>query len=341
MIQNFKPNSRLALCGYALAAIFSIAFPAVAQTPAQTAAAAPYPTKPIRMLVPFAAGGGTDVLARVLGEKMAVALGQPIVVDNKPGAGGIIGTDALAKSPADGHTLMLGLSTSSMINQFLYAKLPYDTQRDLTLVYRVAMGPMVLVVHPSVAAKNGPELLQYIKNNKEKLAYGSYGIGSYPHLGGAYLSESQQGGMNHIAYKGEAPMVQDLIGGQIQMAFASALAAKGHIDSGRLRAIGVIGEKRMTVLPNVPTLAEQGLTDEPYRITGWLAVAAPGGTPKAVVARVAKEIGAALQLPDVREKVVAMGFEIEDSSPEKFQAAYRKEMPVWERLVKQTGARLD
>ena len=147
--------------------------------------------------------------------------------------------------------------------------------------------------------------------------------------------------MNHIAYKGEAPMVQDLIGGQIQMAFASALAAKGHIETGKLRAIGVTGDRRMTALPNVPTLAEQGLTDEPYRITGWLAFAAPGGTPKPVIDRIAQEIGAALKQPDVREKVVAMGFEIEDSSPEKFQAAYRKEMPVWEKLVKQTGAKVE
>ena len=335
MHPNFKPNRRLALTASALAAIFMIAIPVQAQTPA------PFPTKPIRVIVPFAAGGGTDVLARVLGEKMGASLGQPIVVDNKPGAAGIIGTDAMAKSAPDGHTVMLGLSTSLMTNQFLYSKLPYDTQRDLALVYRVAMGPMVLVAHPSVEAKTGPELLQYIKSHKAKLAYGSYGIGSYPHLGGAYLSESQQGAMNHIAYKGEAPMVQDLIGGQIQMAFASALAAKGHIETGKLRAIGVTGDRRMTALPNVPTLAEQGLTDEPYRITGWLAFAAPGGTPKPVIDRIAQEIGAALKQPDVREKVVAMGFEIEDSSPEKFQAAYRKEMPVWEKLVKQTGAKVE
>jgi len=338
-IISFPSGRRAMLACGAGAAMLCVVAPVLAQT---AAASAPFPSKPVRMVVPFAAGGGTDTLARVLGEKMATSLGQPVIIDNKPGAGGIIGTDAVAKAPPDGHTMMLGLSTSLMINQFLYAKLPYDTQRDLTLVYRIAMGPMVLVVNPTgIPAKNGPELLKYVAANKAKLAYGSYGIGSYPHLGGAYMSETQQAQMNHIAYKGEAPMVQDLIGGQIHMAFASALAAKGHIESGKLRAIGVTGDRRMTALPNVPTLAEQGLDDETYRITGWLAVAAPGGTPKPVVDRAAKDIHAALQVPEVRERVAAMGFEIEDSSPERFLAAYRKELPVWERLVKQSGARLE
>jgi len=265
-IISFPSGRRAMLACGAGAAMLCVVAPVLAQT---AAASAPFPSKPVRMVVPFAAGGGTDTLARVLGEKMATSLGQPVIIDNKPGAGGIIGTDAVAKAPPDGHTMMLGLSTSLMINQFLYAKLPYDTQRDLTLVYRIAMGPMVLVVNPTgIPAKNGPELLKYVAANKAKLAYGSYGIGSYPHLGGAYMSETQQAQMNHIAYKGEAPMVQDLIGGQIHMAFASALAAKGHIESGKLRAIGVTGDRRMTALPNVPTLAEQGLDDETYRIAG-------------------------------------------------------------------------
>jgi tripartite-type tricarboxylate transporter receptor subunit TctC len=306
-----------------------------------TAHAQTYPTKPIKMVVPFAAGGGTDVLARVIGEKLSAGLGQPVVIDNKPGAAGIIGTDAVAKAAPDGYTIVMSLSNALLTNQFLYEKLPYHPERDLTLVYQVAMGPLVLVVHPSVPAKTAPELLKYVAANKGKLAYGSYGLGAYPHLAGAHMSLTQDADMNHVAYKGEAPMVQDLIGGQIQMAYASALQAKPHIEAGKLKAIGVTGERRMSTLPNVPTLAEQGLKDEAYRLTGWLAVAVPAATPKPIVQRLADEIRKATQQPDVQQKVAAMGFELKDSSPEAFAAAYKAERPVWERLIRQSGAKLE
>lgn len=326
-------NRRAWLCAMASTAALCTGTAAQAQA---------YPTKPIRMVVPFAAGGATDVLARVIGQKMAAGLGQPVIIDNKPGAAGIIGTDAVAKAPPDGHTIVLSPSGPLMTNQFLYEKLPYDTQRDLTLVYQIAMAPLVLVVHPSVPANTGPELLQYVKANKGKLAYGSYGVGAYPHLAGAHMSLTQQADMNHIAYKGEAPMMQELIGGQIQMAYATALVAKPHIEAGKVKAIGVTGEHRMSTLPNVPTLAEQGLKDEAYRVTGWLAIAAPAGTPKAVVDRIAAEVRKATQQPDVRSRIAAMGFfEIKDSSPEAFAAAYKLERPVWERLIKQSGAKLE
>jgi tripartite-type tricarboxylate transporter receptor subunit TctC len=327
------PNRRALLCAAASVATLC-ALPAAN---AQTA----YPNKPIRMVVPFAAGGATDVLARVIGQKMAAGLGQPVIIDNKPGAAGIIGTDAVAKAAPDGYTIVLGLSNSLMTNEFLYEKLPYDTQRDLTLVYQIAMAPLVLVVHPSVPVKTGPELLKYVTANKGKVAYGSYGVGAYPHLAGAHMSLATQSDMNHVAYKGEAPMMQDLIGGQIQMAYASALVAKPHIDSGKIRAIGVSGERRMSTLPNVPTLAEQGLKDEAYRVTGWLAIAAPAKTPKPIVDRIAEEVRKATQQPDVRERVSAMGFEIKDSSPELFATAWKAERPVWERLIKQSGAKLE
>ena len=300
-----------------------------------------YPSKPIRMVVPFAAGGATDVLARVVGEKMAAGLGQPVIIDNKPGAAGIIGTDAVAKAPADGYTLVLALSNSLLTNQFLYQKLPYDTQRDLTLVYQIATAPLVLVVHPSVPVKSGPELLKYVAANKGKVAYGSYGVGAYPHLAGAHMSLTQKAEMNHVAYKGESPMLQDLIGGQIQMAFASALVAKPHIEAGKLKAIGVSGERRMATLPDVPTLAEQGLADEAYRVTGWLAIAMPAGTPKPIVQRIAEEVGKATRQPDVQARVAAMGFDLKESSPEAFAAVYKKESPVWERLIKDSGAKLE
>ncbi|MGJ7525639.1 Bug family tripartite tricarboxylate transporter substrate binding protein [Variovorax sp. GB1P17] len=333
---NFRitPNRRALLCATAAVTTLLCALaPAHAQ--------APYPNKPVRMVVPFAAGGATDVLARVLGQKISAGLGQPVIIDNRPGAAGIIGTDAVAKAAPDGYTIVLGLSNSLMTNEFLYEKLPYDTARDLTLVYQIAMAPLVLVVHPSVPVKTAPELLKYVSANKGKLAYGSYGVGAYPHLAGAHMSLTQQADMNHVAYKGEAPMLQDLIGGQIQMAYASALVAKPHIDSGKIRAIGVSGERRMSTLPDVPTLAEQGLKDEAYRVTGWLAIAVPAKTPKPIVDRIAQEVRKATQQPDVRERVAAMGFEIKDSSPELFATAWKAERPVWERLIKQSGARLE
>jgi tripartite-type tricarboxylate transporter receptor subunit TctC len=312
----------------------ALAFAGLAQ--AQT-----WPTKPVRIVVPFAPGGATDILARLLGEKMAPRLGQAVIVDNKAGAAGILGTDAVAKSPADGHTIVLGLSNSLLTNQFLYEKLPYDVQRDFVLVSQIATAPLLLVVHPSVPANNAQELVQYLAKNKGKVSYGSYGVGAYPHIAGAYMSDALKADMAHVPYKGEAPMMQDLVGGQIQMAYASALQAKPHVDAGKIKAIGVTGDHRISVMPNVPTLVEQGLKDEAYRLTGWLAFAAPAGTPKAVVQRLSDEIRAACDQPDVKARIAAMGFELKATTPEAFVATYKREWPVWEKMVKQSGAKLE
>ncbi|MBS0466964.1 MAG: tripartite tricarboxylate transporter substrate binding protein [Proteobacteria bacterium] len=300
-----------------------------------------YPSRPIRLIVPFNAGGATDIVARVIGEKLSPRLGQPVLVDNRGGAGGILGTDAVAKAQPDGYTFVLSLTTSLLINQFLYTKLPYHPQKDLALVTQIALAPVTLLVHPSLPVKTGPELLQYVARHKGKLSYGSYGVGSYAHLGGAYMSQSQDADMAHAAYKGEAPMLQDLIGGQIQLAFASALGAKPHIDAGRLKVIGVTGEQRMAVLPSAPTLAEQGLNDEVYRVVGWVGMAAPAKTPPELVQRMAAEVRAVCALPEVRDRIVAMGFLPVANTPEQFAAAYQRDLPIWERLVKITGARLD
>ena len=300
-----------------------------------------YPTKPIRLVVPFPPGGATDILARVLAEKMSPKLGQPIIVDNKAGAAGIIGTDAVAKAAPDGYTMVLGLSNSMLTNVFLYEKLPYDPRKDIIMVSQIATAPLVLVVNPSVTANNASELLKYVTQNKSKITYGSYGIGTYPHLAGALMSATQNADMTHVAYKGEAPMMQDLIAGQIQMAYASVLLAKPYIDSGKVKVLGVTGERRVGALPNVPTLAEQGYKDDAYRATGWLALGLPAGTPKPIVQRIADEVHAACELPDVRSRIAAMGFEIKCSTPEVFAADYKKEVPVWERLVKQSGAKLE
>lgn len=308
---------------------------------AATAQAQAYPNKPIRLVVPFAPGGATDVLARLLADKMAPRLGQAIVVDNKAGAAGIVGTDAVAKSAPDGYTVLIGLSNSLATNQFLFAKLAYDPRKDLQLVTQIATAPLLLIANPSVPAGNAQELVAWLVKNKGKVSYGSYGVGAYPHLAGAHMSEALNADMSHVPYKGEAPMVQDLLAGQIQLAYASALVAKPHIEAGKLKVLGVTGDHRITAMPQVPTLLEQGLKDETYKLTGWLAIAVPAGTPKPVVQKLYEEVKAACDQAEVRNRIAAMGFEVKALSPEAFQTAYNKELPVWERLVKQSGAKLD
>lgn len=309
---------------------------------APAAHAQTYPTKPIQLIVPYPAGGATDNAARILAEKLAAQLGQPVIVDNKAGASGVLGTDAVAKAAPDGHTLVLSLSTSLLINQFLFKKLPYNPQRDLVMVSQVVTAPIVLLAHPSVPAGNAAELVKYLGANKGTVSYGSWGIGSVGHLTLAEMSQTFGADMSHVPYKGEAPMLQDLIGGQIKLAFASALQAKSFVDAGKLKAIGVTGEQRLSVLPKVPTLLEQGWKDDIFRITGWIGLAAPAATPKPVVNRLAEEVRKACELPDVRARLLALiGNDPVARGPQEFAAVYRNDHAVWERVVKQTGATLD
>ena len=304
--------------------------------------AASYPNQPVKVIVPFAAGGGTDAIARLIGLKLAAALKQPFVIDNRAGASGMIGTTAVAKAPPDGYTINVGLSTSLLINQFLYTKMPYDPQKDLSMLYRLAAGTQILAVKPSLPVKNGTELLAYIKANKGKLSYGSYGAGSTPHLFGAYLNHITDGDMSHVPYKGEAPMVQDFLGGQLDIGWVSATVAKGHIVAGKLKAIGINSANSMKALPNVPTLKAAGLTDPVFSLEGWLAMAVPGKTPKDIQDKLAAEVRKAMQDPEVQRKIEDMGFSpVLDSSPEKFTAEYKEQMPKWAELVKISGAKLD
>lgn len=307
---------------------------------AQTGKAA-WPTKPIRLVVPFNAGGATDIIARTVGEALSKRIGQPVVVDNKGGAAGILGTDAVAKAPADGHTLLLTLSTSMLINQFLYTKLPYNPQKDLALITQVAAAPVTLVVHPSVPANNMKELLAYVKAQKGKLSYGSWGTGSYAHLAGAYMSKTMDADMVHVAYKGEAPMIQELIGGQLQLCFSSALNTKPFIDAGRVKAIGVTGTQRMDILPKVPTIFEQGVQDDAYSIFGWVAVGAPAGTPKDVIDQLYAHLREVAKDPKVLERISGAGFLPLMNSPQEFQQNYQRDLPIWKHLVEAAGARLD
>ena len=299
------------------------------------------PKKPVTLVVGFAAGGAADAAARLIAKKLGENIGQTVVVDNKGGAAGILGTDAVAKAPADGHTLLLTLSTSMLINQFLYTKLPYNPQKDLALITQVAAAPVTLVVHPSVPANNMKELLTYVKAQKGKLSYGSWGTGSYAHLAGAYMSKTTDSDMVHVAYKGEAPMIQELIGGQLQLCFSSALNTKPFIDSGRVKAIGVTGKQRMDILPKVPTIFEQGVQDDAYSIFGWVAMGAPAGIPKEIVDQLSAHLREVAKDPKVVERIAAAGFLPMMNSPQEFQQNYQRDMPIWKALVEAAGARLD
>lgn len=304
---------------------------------AQTA----YPSRPVRMIVPLNPGGGTDVFARIVAEKLGTSLGQAIVVDNKPGASGMIGTDYVAKAAPDGYVVGITQSGPMLTNQFLFEKMSYDPQRDLTCVYLMALGPQILLVNPAkVPARNATELVEFIKREKGKLSYGSVGVGSYGHLALEYMSQTHDAKMAHAPYSGEAAMARDLIAGDVALAFGSSVLAKPNVDAGKLRAIGVSGNQRMSSLPNVPTLSEQGLTDEVFRTVGWLALVVPSRTPAHIVDRLHDEMRKIALLPDVQERIGNLGLEIvKDSTPASYKTFYEAQKPVWERLVKLAGVR--
>ncbi len=300
-----------------------------------------YPSRPITLVVPYPAGGGTDVVARALAEQMAKRLGQPVVVDNKPGASGILGTQAVAKAAPDGHTVLVTLTQSVITNQFLYQKLPYDARKEFAFITEVASGPLVLVVHPSVPAQNAREFLAWAARNKGKVNYGSWGAGSYPHLAGSHMSKAGQLDLSHIAYKGEAPMVQDLVGGQLSFTIGGVTTLKPFIESGKLRALAITGDQRISALPDVPTFAEAGLSDPEYKVLGWVGLMAPAGTPASVLARLQQEAQAAIRSPALQARFAALGMVPIGNSAEQFRRQVEQDLPVWERLVRVSGAKLD
>lgn len=328
------PRKR-ALCAWLTSALAALIVPQAAVADEN------YPTKPIRVIVGMAPGGATDVLARILAEKMGPSLGQPMVVENRPGAGSIIGTDALAKSPADGYTLSVLLSNAVIGNQFLYSQLPYNPNTDVTLVYQLVDAATVLAVSSDQPYRSAKEFADFAQGNPDQVIYGSFSPGSYGHVAMAYLDERLQSKMTHVGYKGESAMVQDMLGGRIHVGFGSVANMNPHVESGRLHYLGVSGPKRMAALPDVPTLAEQGLNDEPFKLFGWLALVAPAGTPKPIIDRLAAETSKALQAPGVQDRVRALGFEpVLDSTPEKLQARYAHDLPIWKSLIERSGAKI-
>jgi tripartite-type tricarboxylate transporter receptor subunit TctC len=300
--------------------------------------AAGYPDRPVRVVVPFPSAGAMDSIARILGEKISAAWGQQIVVDNRPGSGGNIGSGVVAKAEPDGYTLLM-VSIGHAVNPSLYAKMPFDPVKDFAPVTLVAAVPNLLVVHPSVPAGSVQELIALAKEQPGTISYASAGYGTSIHLAGEQFKSMASVDLLHIPYKGSGPAVTDLIGGHVQVMFDSITSALPHVRAGNLKALGVTSAKRSSTLPEVPTIAEAGVPG--YEIDPWFGVLAPAGTPPAIVAKVQTEIARTLELPDVKEKLAGIGAEPIGSTPEAFSRHLVAETIKWDALVKEAGIRLE
>ena len=298
-----------------------------------------WPSKPIKWVVPFAPGGTTDILARTIGEKLALALGQPVIIENKPGAGGSVGAEYTAKAAPDGYTIMGGTISTHAINASLYKDLPYDPVKDFVAITLIARVPNMLVVNTAVPAKDVKELIALLKANPNKYSFASSGNGTSQHLSGELFKSMSGTEMQHIPYKGSPPALQDVVGGQVTMTFDNITTAWTLAKAGKLRALAVTTAKRSSIAPDVPTLAESGLPG--FEVGSWQGVFAPAGTPPAIVKRLNAEIVKALNLPEVREKLGALGAEIVADSPEEFSALVKSEVVKWADVVKKSGAKVD
>jgi tripartite-type tricarboxylate transporter receptor subunit TctC len=315
----------LAIVGLYLAA----AMPAVAQD---------YPNRPIRVVVPFPAGGPNDVIARVVGKAVSESTGQPVVIDNRAGAGGVVGTDFVAKSPPDGYTLTVTSAGALVINRAPQA-MPYDTFKDLTLITQVVAVPELLVVHPSVPARTLAELVALAKSQPGKLNFASTGNGGMPHLAAEMLKFSAGIDIVHIPYRGAAPAVTDMVGGQVQLMFADVPVLLPHVQAGKLRALAVGSAARAPALPDLPTTAEAGFPQ--VRADNWYGLVGPAGIPAPVAAKILAEFRKAMAQREVIESMRSQGATLVGSSPEEFTTFLRAEEAKWAQVVKVSGAKLD
>ena len=302
-----------------------------AQTPSR------YPSRPIRLIVPFPPGGATDIMARTIGQKLGQRWGQQTIIDNRPGAGGNIAGEIAARATPDGHTLFFAASAQLAVNPSLYAKVPYDPVRDFAPVILGGSVPNVLVAHPSVPAKSLKELIALAKA-KPGMQYASPGSGSTAHLSAELLKIEAGIELVHVPYKGAAPGVTDVLGGRVPLMFVSMPSVIAHVKSGRLAAIGMTGAKRSDAAPEVATFAE---TLPRFESSAWYGIVAPAGTPREIVTRLNREIGEILRLADVREVLSAQGIEIIGGTPDEFGRTIRSELGKWAVVVKKSGARVD
>jgi tripartite-type tricarboxylate transporter receptor subunit TctC len=298
------------------------------------AAAQNYPVKPIRFVVPFAPGGGTDIVARVLAQRLNEALGQPVVADNRGGAGSTVGTDIVCKAPPDGYTMLLG-NISLAFNAWLYKNLPYTASRDLAPVAMVAVQPNVVVINPSVPAKSIRELADYARAHPGKLSYASAGAGAGTHLAGELLKERLKIDMLHVPYKGTGPAITDLIGGQVQVMISTFASALPHVKSGRLRALGVTSARRSPATPDVPTLMESGVPD--YEYSTWYGLFMPAGTPPAIINKMNQVTRQVLAADDMKQKFDAQGVEVWYTPAAELGAYLRSETEKWGKVVRAAG----
>ena len=298
-----------------------------------------YPTKPIRMIVPFAPGGTTDVIARIVGQKLSESLGQPVVIDNRPGANGNIGTEIAARALPDGYTLVMSFDGTIAINPHVYKKLGFDPQKDLAPIVTVAQVPLLIVVHPSLGVSSINELTAAAKAKPGRINYSSAGPGSTGHLTGELLKTRASIDMVHVGYKGGGQALTDLLGGQIQMLVTALPTVESFIRQGKLKALAFSSSKRVPGLPEVPTFSESGLTG--IEVLSWYGILAPAGTPQAVIRRLNGEIVKILTQKDVRDRFTGLGTELVGNTPEQFSALIKADTVRWAKVVKDANIRID
>jgi tripartite-type tricarboxylate transporter receptor subunit TctC len=310
----------------------------LAVAPQEALAQGSYPTRPIRLVVPTAVGGGADTLARLVAQGLSERLGRQVVVDNRPGTGGIIGYEIVAKAPADGYTLLLAVP-SLAINPAIYKKIPYDAMRDFAPITQAARGPNLMVMHPSVPAKTVKEMIAFAKARPGEVLYASAGVGTAPHLAMELFSIMAQIRMIHVPYKGSTPGVIELIAGHVAIMAPSMISVIPHVRAGKLRALGVTSASRVAAAPDIPTIAEGGLPG--YEAVTWFGLLASAGTPQDIIARLHKESVAILRAPDSKERIAGDGGEVVASSPEEFAAFVNAETVKWAKVAKAAGITLE
>ena len=321
--------AKTTLSGIAILALGTAVHPASAQN---------FPVKPIRFVVPLAAGGPGDVLARAIGQKLSERVGQPVVIDNRPGANTNVGTELVAKAPPDGYTLLATASTLT-INPSLYATLPYDPLRDFAPITLIASTPLILVVHPSLPVKSVKELIALTKSKPGQINYGSAGNGSTLHLAGEMFNSLAGVKLVHVPYKGVTNAFSDLLGGQISIMFPGAPIALPQVKAGKLRALGTTGARRTAAAPELPPISESGLPG--YEVSVWYGVLAPAGTPAAVINRHHSEISKIVQLPEIKERWAVLGAEAVHNTPGQFAAFLKTDLGKWAKVVRDSGAKID
>jgi tripartite-type tricarboxylate transporter receptor subunit TctC len=297
-----------------------------------------FPERPIRFVVPFPPGGGNDILARAIAPKMADFLGQPVVIDNKSGAGGNIGTDLVAKSPPDGYTIVIA-SNQITINPWLFSKLPFDIERDFSPIAQAATVPMVLVVHPSVPANNLREFIALVKAQPDKFNHSTPGDGTPQHIAFEVFNHAAGIKVTHVPYKGTGPAIADLLAGQVQAAIGTMASLEQHVKAGKLRALGVTTSKRSQTLPQVPTLAEAGLPG--FEVPLWYSILAPANTPKDVVNRLSSDISKVLAVPEVKERLTGQGFEVNYLNADQMGELIKRDLDRWQKSIRDIGLKLN